>query len=98
MQQAADPLEFMVVDAEVVDRNVIRLDTDNVLDVVLTPGAALVDPDRPVRVVWNGTARELRPADGAMRLTDAAYRRPRSSRPPRCRARFRISRRRRSPW
>ena len=54
------PLDFMRVDAEVVDRNVIRLDTDNVLDIVLTPGAALVDPAKPVRVVWNGVARDLR--------------------------------------
>ena len=55
--QATSPLAFMVVDAEVVDRNVIRLDTDNVLDVALTPPAALVDPQRPVTVVWNGTPR-----------------------------------------
>ena len=49
VHQAANPLAFMVVDAEVVDRNVIRLDTDNVLDIVLTPGAALIDPAKPVQ-------------------------------------------------
>jgi hypothetical protein len=45
-----------------------------VLEVVLTPGAALVDPDLPVRVIWNGAPHELRPAGGAMRLADPAYR------------------------
>jgi hypothetical protein len=73
VHQAAKPLQFMLVDAEVVDRNVIRLDTENVLDIVLTPGAALVDPARAVTVVWNGEARDLTMRDGALRLTDGAY-------------------------
>ena len=73
VEQATSPLEFMQVDAEVVDRNVIRLDTDNVLDIVLTPPAALVDPAKPVNVVWNGVAREMRVQDGALRLTRAEY-------------------------
>jgi dienelactone hydrolase len=71
--QAASPLAFMVVDAEVVDRNVIRLDTDNVLDVALTPPAALVDSRRPVTVVWNGTPQELRFEGERLRLTAAGY-------------------------
>jgi dienelactone hydrolase len=72
--QSASSLAFVDVDAEIVERNVIRLDTQNVLDVRLTPGPALIDPLRPVNVVWNGVARELRLADGALRLTDPAYR------------------------
>jgi hypothetical protein len=66
-------MEFADVDAEVVDRNVIRVDTRNVLEVVLTPGA-LVDARQPVRVIWNGTARELQAAEGELRLVDPAYR------------------------
>ena len=73
VQQAANPLDFMRVDAEVIDRNVIRLDTDNVLDIVLTPGPALVDPAQPVSVVWNGVARDMRITDGALRLTSPGY-------------------------
>jgi dienelactone hydrolase len=73
VHQAANPLQFMLVDAEVVDRNVIRLDTDNVLDIVLTPGAALVDPAKPVTVVWNGASLDLAMKDGALRLTSSAY-------------------------
>jgi predicted esterase len=74
VRQVASPMEFADVDAEVIDRNVIRLDTRNVLEVVLTPGTALIDPERPVRVIWNGAARELRLAGGSMRLADPAYR------------------------
>ncbi len=73
VQQLENPLQFMVVDAEVVDRNVIRLDTENVLDIVLTPGAALIDAAKPVKVVWNGDARDLRVQDGALRLTSSSY-------------------------
>lgn len=73
VQQSARPLQFMLVDAEVMDRNLIRLDTDNVVDIVLTPSAKLVDASKPVRVVWNGMAQELRVKDGALRLTRADY-------------------------
>jgi hypothetical protein len=73
IEQRARPLEFMHVDAEVVDRNVIRLDTQNVVEVVLSP-AALVDVARPVTVVWNGVAREMKLAGGELRLTEASYR------------------------
>ncbi|MEO8061921.1 MAG: prolyl oligopeptidase family serine peptidase [Pseudomonadota bacterium] len=71
--QPGSPLEFMRVDAEVVDRNVIRLDTDNVLDVSLSPTKDLVDPAEPVKVVWNGVAQDLTLQGGSLRLTSAAY-------------------------
>src|ERR1035441_6773274 len=71
--QQASPLDFMAVDAEIVDRNVIRLDTENVLDIALSPTAALVDAAKPVKVVWNGSAQELRLQNGELRLTAAAY-------------------------
>jgi dienelactone hydrolase len=73
VRQSASALQFVNVDAEIVDRNVIRLDTDNVLDVSLTP-AALVDASQPVTVVWNGMSRQVRLQDGAARLTDPGYR------------------------
>ena len=52
--QRDDPFAFIHVDARVADRTTVRLDTENVLAVSLTPGDALVDPRRPLRVVWNG--------------------------------------------
>ena len=54
VRQAASPLEFMVVDAEVVDRNVIRIDTQNVIHMELTPKAPLVNLNRPMTIIWNG--------------------------------------------
>ena len=72
-EQAASPLAFMVVDAQVVDRNVIRLDTENVLDVALSPSAALVDPSRPVRVVWNGVSQVVDWQQGKLRLAAPGY-------------------------
>ena len=71
--QEASPLAFMVVDAEVVDRNVIRLDTENVVDIALSPSATLVDPAKPIEVIWNGAARVMRLEDGNLRLTSADY-------------------------
>ena len=73
VQQSANPLAFMRVDAEVVDRNVIRLDTDNVLDIELTPSAVLIDASKPVNVVWNGVAQDVTAKDGVLRLTAANY-------------------------
>jgi predicted esterase len=73
VKQVASPMEFAEVDAEVVDRNVIRVDTRNVLDLVLSPSAPLIDPAQPVRVVWNGAARDLRLANGQLRVTDPSY-------------------------
>ena len=63
----------MVVDAEVVDRNQIRLDTQNVLEIALSPSAALVDPANPVTVVWNGSARQMHLQNGELRLTAGGY-------------------------
>lgn len=71
--QAESPLAFMVVDAEVVDRNVIRLDTQNVLDIVLSPSAALVDSSKPIKVVWNGESHDMSLMDGKLHLTSTNY-------------------------
>jgi hypothetical protein len=95
--QAASPLAFMAVDAEVVDRNVIRLDTENVLDIALSPSAALVDPAKPVTVVWNGSAREMRLQNGELRLTRPDTSPRPFTRTTACRDRRPISRSRPSP-
>jgi poly(3-hydroxybutyrate) depolymerase len=73
IKQGASPLAFMIADAEVLDRNVIRLDTDNVLDVVLSPSAALIDPAKSVKVVWNGVAHEMSMQKDELRLTSPDY-------------------------
>lgn len=71
--QSANPLEFMAVDAELTDQNVIRLDTRNILDIELSPSPALIDRTKPVNVVWNGTAREMSPENGKLRLSAPGY-------------------------
>jgi len=73
VEQMASPYEFAVVDAEVVGPNVIRLDTQNVVDVVLSPAAPLVQSRKPVKVVWNGVVRQLEPKDGCLRLRADGY-------------------------
>ena len=73
VRQSASPLAFMVVDAEFVDGNVLRLDTENILDIELTPSTALVDTAKPVKVIWNGGTRETHFQDGKIHLTAAGY-------------------------
>lgn len=71
--QSASPLAFMIVDAEIVDQNVIRLDAENILDIELSPSAALVDQTKPVKVIWNGSTQEMRFQKGKLHLTAAGY-------------------------
>ncbi|MGD0015349.1 MAG: prolyl oligopeptidase family serine peptidase, partial [Bryobacteraceae bacterium] len=73
VEQCASPREFMVVDAEIVDANTIRVDSQNVLALTLSPGAGLIDPAKPVRVVWNGEPRVMKVQDGWLRLRASGY-------------------------
>lgn len=73
VHQTANPLDFMAVDAEIVDRDVIRLDSRNVLDIDLTPSPALMDQEKPVNVVWNGAARKMSFQDGKLHLAATGY-------------------------
>jgi len=74
VEQRRDPFDFIAVDARIVDRNAIRLDTDNVLHIRLSPGEALVDRDKPVRIVWNGKdAGTHRFVDGVLTLRAEGY-------------------------
>jgi predicted esterase len=65
--QRDDPMAFIAADAEFTGPNALRLDTDNALEVVLTPPPPLVDPAQPLRVVWNGEERTV-PLDGQGRV------------------------------
>ncbi|MHB9025618.1 MAG: NPCBM/NEW2 domain-containing protein [Armatimonadota bacterium] len=49
-----DPYAFMEADAEVIAPNLIRLDTQNVLQVRLSPQPPLIDPAKPLQISWNG--------------------------------------------
>lgn len=61
--QRIDPREFMVVNAEVLQGNIIQVESKNVGEVSLTPDSRLIDYTKPIRLVWNGnisTASSLR--------------------------------------
>ncbi len=73
VRQAASPLAFMCVDAEVIDRNVIRLDSDNILEIDLSPSPVLIDAEKPIKVVWNGVARKMKLNNGTLKLTAQDY-------------------------
>jgi len=53
VSQRTDPREFMVVDAEVLQGNIIRVDSRNASELSLTPDKRLVDYGKPIRIVWN---------------------------------------------
>ncbi|HEY3333257.1 MAG TPA: prolyl oligopeptidase family serine peptidase [Capsulimonadaceae bacterium] len=50
----AEPYQMMTAEAELIGPNRIKLSTANVSAVALSPGAALVDPSKPITVIWNG--------------------------------------------
>jgi predicted esterase len=72
VERRGDPVRFVAAEAEVLDPNVIRLDTDNAATVTLSPGPALVDPAAPLEVIWNGVSRKARLVDGRVTLGEAA--------------------------
>jgi enterochelin esterase-like enzyme len=48
------PLSFVAVDAAIAGPNLVRLDTAHVAALTLSPRGPLVDPAKPLEVVWNG--------------------------------------------
>jgi len=73
VKQFTSPKEFAVVDAEITGPNVIRVDTQNVLALELSPGAPLVDPSRAISIVWNGDSHSLKPEGGRIELRAPGY-------------------------
>jgi hypothetical protein len=56
VERSIEPWKFIHATAEVVGPNCIRLDTDNVSVITLSPGKALVDSSQPIKVTWNDVA------------------------------------------
>jgi len=73
INQAISPLAFMVLDAEIIGPNTLRLDTQNISDVTLAPSKVLVDPDKPLTIVWNGVTHRIEPRQGQVRLSAEGY-------------------------
>jgi len=72
--QLDNPNSFTTAEAEVLINNTIKLSTANVLEIELTPSAKLIDPRRPVTVIWNvNDIRDTRVIDGRITLRDKNY-------------------------
>lgn len=46
--------QMMNVEAEILENNIIRVNSDNVLELVLSPQANLIQYNKSVNVIWNG--------------------------------------------
>ena len=72
--QRENPFAFIEAEAEVLINNTIRLASENVLAVELTPPAELINPDKKVTVVWNvNDIREVKLKDCKIILFDKNY-------------------------
>lgn len=72
--QKENPNSFIEAEAEVLINNTIKLSTENVLEIELTPSAKLIDPKKPVKVIWNvNDIREASVVNGKILLQDKNY-------------------------
>jgi predicted esterase len=72
--QLDNPNKIVAAEAEVLINNTIKLSTENVLEVELTPSVKLIDPKKAVTVIWNvNDIRETRVIDGKIILQDKSY-------------------------
>ncbi|RPJ55962.1 MAG: DUF3471 domain-containing protein [Acidobacteria bacterium] len=81
VEQVVNPMQFMVVDAELVDPNTIRLDTENVAAITLSPSKTLVDPAKPLKVVWNGSSQAVTLKEGKATVKGEGCSNPQSAIP-----------------
>jgi poly(3-hydroxybutyrate) depolymerase len=74
-EQQEDPLAFMTADARITQANIIRLATENILQIRLNPPRELLDPAKPVKVLWNDALafEGPLPADGQITLRAEGY-------------------------
>lgn len=74
-EQQEDPLAFMGVDARITQANIIRVASENVLQIRLNPPRELLDASKPVKVLWNDTLAfdGPLPADGQITLRAKGY-------------------------
>ncbi len=66
--------KFVTAEAEVLINNTIKLSTENVLEIELTPSVKLIDPKKPVKVIWNvNDIRDTKVINGKITLLDKSY-------------------------
>jgi len=72
--QRNDPYSFIEAEAEVLINNTIRLSTDNVLEIELSPSNKLINHNKPVTVVWNvNDIRKVNVTNGKIILQSKDY-------------------------
>ncbi len=72
--QIDNPKSFVTAEAEVLINNTIRLSTEHVLGIELSPPAKLIDPKKPVNVIWNvNDIRNTKVINGKITLGDKSY-------------------------
>jgi hypothetical protein len=68
------PNTFITAEAEVLINNTISLSTENALQIELTPSSKLIDPNKPVKVIWNvNDIRDTKVINGKITLQDKSY-------------------------
>ncbi|MBN2424793.1 MAG: prolyl oligopeptidase family serine peptidase [Calditrichaceae bacterium] len=83
IMQRENPYAFIEAEAEVLINNTIRLASENVLAVELTPHPELIKPNEKVTVIWNvNDIREVKPKDGKITLAAKNYKPARLSKNP----------------
>jgi len=72
--QLDNPNIFVTAEAEVLVNNTISLSTENVLEIELSPSTKLIDPKKPVKVIWNvNDIRDTKIINGKITLRDKGY-------------------------
>ncbi|HLP15247.1 MAG TPA: prolyl oligopeptidase family serine peptidase [Bacteroidota bacterium] len=72
--QRGNPYAFIQAEAEVLANNTIRLSTENVSGIDLTPSKKLIDPRKPVTVIWNvSDRRDVKVNNGKIQLLAKEY-------------------------
>lgn len=72
--QREDPFAFIEAEVEVLINNTIRIATENVLSLELTPPTELIDPNKKVTVVWNvNDIREVELSNGKIIVEHSDY-------------------------
>lgn len=72
--QLDDPYAFVHVEAEILRDNTIRLSSENVLEIELSPRSPLVDEKQPITVIWNiQDIRQQKLKSGSMVLSQKDY-------------------------
>jgi predicted esterase len=71
--QRDDPYAFIEAEAEALINNTIRLFSENALEVELSPTSPLIDPQKPVNIIWNGEVQQVRMAGGKAKVLAKGY-------------------------